>query len=316
MKLEVKVSEMVNLLRDGQPVKMSKRAGTFETLRDVVDEVGRDPVRFMMIYRSPEMKLDFDFTIAPKTLDEAMMYRALILGEGEYFDTLTSRTGIHYGSKGYSLTGTGTYLGASGGNPINTNGCFRATTGQTMQLQGWFYDQSAVSTANAGLFGATAIGWRRDDGTGNYRAFGWSWRSKDTTATVKREALGTTGPGTLGAAGAYTGAETFAVTSRNLVVTAAASTSYSNIHILPWYLKAPQIDALIAGRNLVLQTHPQLPMLYVQTDFLSPDNVKASGEDSVLICHGEVDKMVVQPAMNAGAFEKTFSGMTAKLIEV
>ena len=75
MKLEVKVSEMVNLLRDGQPVKMSKRAGTFETLRDVVDEVGRDPVRFMMIYRSPEMKLDFDFAkVTEQSKDNPVFY--------------------------------------------------------------------------------------------------------------------------------------------------------------------------------------------------------------------------------------------------
>ncbi len=75
MKLEVKVSEMVNLLRDGQPVKMSKRAGTFETLRDVVDEVGRDPVRFMMVYRSPEMKLDFDFAkVTEQSKDNPVFY--------------------------------------------------------------------------------------------------------------------------------------------------------------------------------------------------------------------------------------------------
>jgi arginyl-tRNA synthetase len=75
MKLEVKVSEMVNLLRDGQPVKMSKRAGTFETLRDVVDEVGRDPVRYMMIYRSPEMKLDFDFAkVTEQSKDNPVFY--------------------------------------------------------------------------------------------------------------------------------------------------------------------------------------------------------------------------------------------------
>src|SRR5262249_11625909 len=49
--LDVKIVQLVKLLRGGEPVKMSKRAGEFVTLREVVDEVGRDPVRFMMLYR-------------------------------------------------------------------------------------------------------------------------------------------------------------------------------------------------------------------------------------------------------------------------
>ena len=59
--LDVKVCQLVRLLRDGKPVKMSKRAGDFVTLRDVVDEVGRDVVRFMMLYRKNDASLDFDF---------------------------------------------------------------------------------------------------------------------------------------------------------------------------------------------------------------------------------------------------------------
>ena len=48
--LDIKVCQLVKLFRAGEPVKMSKRAGDFVTLREVVDEVGRDPVRFMMLY--------------------------------------------------------------------------------------------------------------------------------------------------------------------------------------------------------------------------------------------------------------------------
>lgn len=59
--LSVLLCQLVKLLRDGEPVKMSKRAGTFETLRDVVDEVGVDPVRFMMLFRKSSEPLDFDF---------------------------------------------------------------------------------------------------------------------------------------------------------------------------------------------------------------------------------------------------------------
>ncbi|HEX4827460.1 MAG TPA: arginine--tRNA ligase, partial [Xanthobacteraceae bacterium] len=58
--LDVKVCQLVRLLRGGEPVKMSKRAGEFVTLRDVVDEVGKDAVRFMMLYRKNDAVLDFD----------------------------------------------------------------------------------------------------------------------------------------------------------------------------------------------------------------------------------------------------------------
>ena len=59
--LEIKISEMVNLLNKGEPVKMSKRAGNIITVRDVVDAVGPDAVRFMMVYRAPETVFDFDY---------------------------------------------------------------------------------------------------------------------------------------------------------------------------------------------------------------------------------------------------------------
>jgi arginyl-tRNA synthetase len=59
--LDVKLCQMVRLFRAGEPVKMSKRSGSFVTLREVVDEVGPDPVRFMMLYRKNDAMLDFDF---------------------------------------------------------------------------------------------------------------------------------------------------------------------------------------------------------------------------------------------------------------
>jgi arginyl-tRNA synthetase len=58
--LDVKICQLVRLLRAGAPVKMSKRAGDFVTLREVVDEVGSDPVRFMMLFRKNDAVLDFD----------------------------------------------------------------------------------------------------------------------------------------------------------------------------------------------------------------------------------------------------------------
>jgi len=58
--LDVKIVQLVKLFRNGEPVKMSKRSGDFVTLREVVDEVGKDAVRFMMLYRKNDAVLDFD----------------------------------------------------------------------------------------------------------------------------------------------------------------------------------------------------------------------------------------------------------------
>ena len=62
--LSIQFCQLVKLLRHGAPVKMSKRAGSFVTLREVVDEVGRDVVRFIMLTRKNDAPLDFDFAKA------------------------------------------------------------------------------------------------------------------------------------------------------------------------------------------------------------------------------------------------------------
>lgn len=73
--LDIKVCQLVKLFRNGEPFKMSKRAGTFVTLRDVVDEVGRDPVRFMMLYRKNDAPLDFDFAkVTEQSKDNPVFY--------------------------------------------------------------------------------------------------------------------------------------------------------------------------------------------------------------------------------------------------
>jgi arginyl-tRNA synthetase len=73
--LDIKVCQLVRLFRAGEPVKMSKRAGTFVTLRDVVDEVGPDPVRFMMLYRKNDAPLDFDLAkVLEQSKDNPVFY--------------------------------------------------------------------------------------------------------------------------------------------------------------------------------------------------------------------------------------------------
>ncbi len=69
------VTQLVKVLRDGKPVIMSKRAGTFVALRDVVDEVGRDPVRFMMMMRKHDSPLDFDLSkVVEQSKDNPVFY--------------------------------------------------------------------------------------------------------------------------------------------------------------------------------------------------------------------------------------------------
>jgi arginyl-tRNA synthetase len=69
------VCQLVKVLRAGEPVRMSKRAGTFVTLRDVVDEVGRDPVRFMMLTRKNDAPLDFDLAkVLEQSKDNPVFY--------------------------------------------------------------------------------------------------------------------------------------------------------------------------------------------------------------------------------------------------
>ena len=71
---EVLLVQMVNLTRGGEQVKMSKRAGTFVTLREVVDEVGADAVRFNFMTRRVESQLDFDLETAKQKSDENPVY--------------------------------------------------------------------------------------------------------------------------------------------------------------------------------------------------------------------------------------------------
>jgi len=73
--LDVKLVQLVKLLRGGEPVKMSKRAGEFVTLREVVDEVGKDAVRFMMLYRKNDAVLDFDLAkVIEQSRDNPVFY--------------------------------------------------------------------------------------------------------------------------------------------------------------------------------------------------------------------------------------------------
>jgi arginyl-tRNA synthetase len=73
--LDIKLIQLVKLLKGGEIVKMSKRAGTFVTLRDLIDEVGPDVVRFVMLTRKNDVALDFDFDkVTEQSKDNPVFY--------------------------------------------------------------------------------------------------------------------------------------------------------------------------------------------------------------------------------------------------
>ena len=73
--LDVKICQLVRLFREGQPVKMSKRGGTFITLREVVEEVGKNVVRFIMLTRKNDAPLDFDLAkVTEQSKDNPVFY--------------------------------------------------------------------------------------------------------------------------------------------------------------------------------------------------------------------------------------------------
>jgi len=75
IKIDTKVCSLVNLLEDGRPVKMSKRAGTFVTLSDIIDAVGKDVIRFIMLTRKNDQSLDFDFKkVTEKSKENPVFY--------------------------------------------------------------------------------------------------------------------------------------------------------------------------------------------------------------------------------------------------
>ncbi|MEO9463624.1 MAG: arginine--tRNA ligase [Marinomonas sp.] len=72
---DVKLVQMVQLMRDGEPLKMSKRSGNFVTLADMIEEVGKDVVRFTMLSRKPEAQMDFDFAkVVEASKDNPVFY--------------------------------------------------------------------------------------------------------------------------------------------------------------------------------------------------------------------------------------------------
>jgi arginyl-tRNA synthetase len=92
-RLDVVLCQIVRVMKDGEPVRMSKRAGTFVELRDLIDEVGADAVRFIMLMRKSDAQMDFDLNVAvAQTRDNPVFYvqyaharcRSVLRAAGEF----------------------------------------------------------------------------------------------------------------------------------------------------------------------------------------------------------------------------------------
>jgi arginyl-tRNA synthetase len=96
--LDVKLVQMVRLLRGGEPVKMSKRSGSFVTLADVVREVGKDVVRFTMLTRKADAQMDFDFAkVVEASKDNPVFYVQYAHARGRSLHRRAAEAGIDTG---------------------------------------------------------------------------------------------------------------------------------------------------------------------------------------------------------------------------
>ncbi|MDF0546137.1 arginine--tRNA ligase [Sphingobium sp. H39-3-25] len=106
-RFDVKLIQMVRLLRDGEPVKMSKRAGNFVTLADVVREVGKDVVRFTMLTRKADAQMDFDFAkVVEASKDNPVFYVQYANARISSLGRRAEEAGIDLPAPDLSLLGT------------------------------------------------------------------------------------------------------------------------------------------------------------------------------------------------------------------
>ncbi|WP_114520573.1 arginine--tRNA ligase [Altererythrobacter sp. ZODW24] len=104
---DVKLIQMVQLMRDGEPLKMSKRSGNFITLAEMVDEVGKDVVRFTMLTRKPEAQMEFDFAkVVEASKDNPVFY--VQYAHARVFSTLrkAAEEGLKPAESGIDLLGS------------------------------------------------------------------------------------------------------------------------------------------------------------------------------------------------------------------
>lgn len=263
-------------------------------------------------------KATIAFSTTPKDLDEAMMYRALLVGEGEFYPF--NANGDVYGTKGLKAEGSGSsgVTGAIGANPLGGGYDWVTDTNTDLfipVLRPRLQTAVSLHAPNPGIDGVTIIGFRTVAGA-SPRIFGWSWRSAVTAIDTKRERLGTVGA--TGAPQAYTGNESV-LTFNGVTVTArtpTAETTFSALFMYPRWFPATQIDALMAGYDAGGYAAPRMPRVLVETD-LFPGTLASSvaGARRTFVALADV-RVTVVPHWRGGAFVKSGVALEVDLMEV
>lgn len=279
------------------------------------------------------VKWKLSFTIAPKSLEEAMLYEALITGRGDYWPLYPDALS----SKGQILTGTGYWDDSDATNPAGFDGDWLLkadVTPNTCIIPTPYRDLQAIAGVfgpKAGKNGNTLLYVENDGGAGggDYRTVALTWRHGDTAPLVKRERVGTDDrPWTaaaLGAAGAYTGRCSFVTSASGATITGPTTGGdirLSNFLWLPRAFQTTQLDALLTAMTEMGGLGlPPLPRIAVVTDLLPFDLLAGTWDDDpanhrALVCLGDVTTAPVVPAYRNGSFDKTGLQMQVELVEV
>jgi hypothetical protein len=253
-----------------------------------------------------DTKNEYNFALVPRTLEEAMLYKELLMCSGDFWSVFATQ----YSSKGMAITGTGS---------ITFSGC-TITTGQTMIVPVPSRTQDSIVGVSglASRAGHTIVGRRVDATTDRY--FAWSWRGYETTVTNKRERLIA---GSIGPHQAYTGSETFSfgTSTKLLTVTESGTTAtFSRLLWLPRFFGNAELDTILTGMGdgwpVYNNYYPDPPRVLVRSDLFPSSLMAATLYLAYIVAVAEVTEMQVTPHWHDGAFDKTALALSVKLTEV
>lgn len=277
-----------------------------DSLRVSPVSVGMAPTRNAngyLVTDRRDVKNEYNFAVVPRSLEEAMLYKELLLCAGDYWASSSD----NHSSKGMPLTGTGSMVSG-----------FTITTGQTMIVPVPAKNQDSVAPTTTARPGHTLVGWRSG---GTTSIFAWSWRGIESWVSNKRERLLS---GSFGPCQTYTGTESFSfdyATRLFTVTETGASASFIRMLWIPRFFGVAQLDAILmgwgSGYPYDTNSYPDPPRIIVQTDLLPRDLMFQAGSyPTNIVAIAEVAEMQVTPHWHDGAYDKTALALSVTLIEV
>lgn len=280
-----------------------------DSLNVVPVSVGMDPVRNAngyLVGDRRDIKHEYNFAVAVRPLEEAMLFKELLLCSGDYW----SIYGSAYSSKGMALTTTGA---------ISYSGC-TITTGQSMTVPVPSKNQDSIIGVSglASRAGHTIVGRRLDGSTDRY--FAWGWRGWESSVVNKRERLIA---GSIGPCQAYTGSESFVFTptTRSLAITETGATAtFSRMLWLPRFFGNTELDTLLTGMGdgwpVYNNYYPDPPRVIVRSDLFPSNLMAATNYLNFVVALADVTEMQVTPHWHDGTYDKTALALSVKLTEV